>query len=499
MRLGTTEAVVVCCFGSAAAGVPHRHKQPPMVARWASHAAPFSPRDFRQIPVTTILSRYGSPFLGDACRQRIKPLGRAVPWGANRLARPAIVATHGHSSTLLNLARFASGGTTEKVSWWSVLNPFDWHLVSRETLTKAEMKQELPEVFHQQVPVEVEDYIRPDKTFFESLEDSWDWVVTFMSPVDKQMQWMRALHEGGAFGIDVSWGFTFVLWGVIMRLISLVPMLYAHRNTLKLAEINPQLNEINQKLKALKADRTLSAAERRIEKEGYKRMQNALYKTHGCSQYRSFASAAASPLLVTAFLAIRRFAMYEDDLERSSFFWVTDLTLPDPTYILPVICSAMFLFNFELNQSMNRGGRSSMSMYMRWGVRLLCCVMLYFFNAQPSAIFAYWIGLSGAGMLQPLLLRSTRFREFFKFPPPPKAALERQKYAAGRNPIVKAFYSFTGRTPLAEAVPANTAAVDKATGMTFQKLQDSDAEFEVVFDDSSAAKNPSAAAAKAPK
>lgn len=435
-------------------------------------------------------------------------------WGMHSCYRFASGTT---GTTAAETLAAAAGATPtdiipQKISFGKLLNPFDWDLGGlRETKEDVTIKKEIPEMFSQQ-PLEVQDYIRPERTLFESLEDWWDWIITFLSPVDKQVEWMRRIHQNGLFGVDMSWGMIFVLWGVTVRFISLIPMLYGQRNTLRMAAINPQINEIQQKIKALKSDRTISSADRRIEKEGYNRMKTALYTKHRCSQTKSFLSGIASPLLVTAFLAVRRMAMYEDDLDHVPFLWVSDMTMPDPTMMLPVICSGIFMMNFELNQGMNKGGRSSVGLYMRWGMRVVSIGMLYFFQSQPSAIFAYWIGLSGFGMMQPLLLRSTAFRKFFDFPPPPAVVQERQ--AKTKTPIAK-LAEITNRLvgrkvfteAAVEAADKSTTGtftqgpdkkiVDRASGATFERLEDSG--FEVVFEeDAKKSTTGKPAAARAP-
>ena len=292
----------------------------------------------------------------------------------------------------------------------------------RKTVDPEIIKQELPEIFERR-PEEVDDYIRPDKTYFESLEDLWDWVIGFMSPIEKQMQWMRSAHNGGFFGMDLSYGTVFLVWGVCMRLLSLIPMLYGHRNTLRMARCSTQTAEITNNIKRIKGDKSLTTPERRVMQDGYKRMEKAVYKKHKCSKYGSFVVGITTPVLVTSFMAIRRLAAYEDDLESATFLWIKDLTMPDPTMVLPLCCSCLFLMNFEMNQKLNRGGRSATALYLRWAVRVGALGFSYFCASQPSCLFAYWIGMSTAGMLQPLLLRNAKFRAYFDFPEQSKTAI----------------------------------------------------------------------------
>jgi membrane protein insertase Oxa1/YidC/SpoIIIJ len=350
------------------------------------------------------------------------------------------------------------------VAWEAVKPDENSSTIWRKSTPNVE--QQMPEVFAQQ-PQEVDDYIRPDKTMFEKLEDWWDWIIGFMAPVDKQVEMMKWVREVGFFGLQLDYGGVFVIWGAIVRLLTLIPQMYAHRNGLRLAMMSVQLNEITTLEKKTKADKSITSQEKRVINEGYKRMKKALYTKYGCSQLRSSVSALPTPILVTAFLAIRRLATYDEELESCKFLWVTDLTMPDPTYVLPLICTCLFLTNFELNQGMTSGGRGNGKMYMRWGIRVGSLVGLYFFSSQPSACFAYWIGMSTVGLISPILLRNEKFRKYFNFPPRPASSIEQSKYSIWNKILVK----------MGLKAPPKPEPEKKPTA--FSTIHD----FEVVFDE----------------
>jgi membrane protein insertase Oxa1/YidC/SpoIIIJ len=338
----------------------------------------------------------------------------------------------------------------------------------------------LPHVFDEQPAAQL---VQPSRGFYERMEDGWEWITTF-SPIDMQCSVLRSIHDSGFLGLTgpLEWGVVFVLWGVLMRLLSLGPMLYAHRNTLRMNRISPQVNEITQKMRAIKSDRSLSSAERKVMKAGYKRLQAALYAKNNCSSTKTFASAATSPFMMSAFVSIRRMASYDESLETSKFLWVTDLTMPDPTYLLPLACTSMFLVNYELNQALQRGGRSSTSLYIRWGLRGGSLIFVYFFAAQPSAIFAYWIGMSLAGTLQPILLRWQAFRDYFDFPPPPKASTQHTTLLDKAMLFMRGGETTQTLAVAQAAEEARGATVMGAGGVPLRKIQ----EEEVVFDSGAA-------------
>jgi membrane protein insertase Oxa1/YidC/SpoIIIJ len=320
----------------------------------------------------------------------------------------------------MSMAFPTTGGGQKRSFALATLSPSNWSDWRR---TKADVEEELPEVFAEQ-PQEIDDYIRPEKTFFESLEDYWDWIIGFFAPVEKQIQLMHYVRDNGFCGISMEMGGVFMLWGIGLRLLSLPAQLYVHRNSLRLQRIAIPLAEINNLQKKTKGDRSIATADKRIIKEGYNRMKNALHKKHRCSQTRTLVSGITTPFMVSGFLAVRRMATYDETLETTNFMWITDLTMPDPTWILPITCVGLFVINYEMNQGMSAGGRASSKMYMRWGIRCGSLVFLYFFQAQPAALFSYWIGMSLAGLLSPIILRWAGFRTYFDFPPRPAASVE---------------------------------------------------------------------------
>jgi membrane protein insertase Oxa1/YidC/SpoIIIJ len=405
-----------------------------------------------------------------------------------------------------SLAIGAAGGALQTqhrcINWGTVVNPTKWFgggggkkddsasLSQYESRsTSATLEEELPEIFANQ-PREVEDYIRPDKSWFEKLEDVWEYIASFFQPVEKQLEIMRSLRHDGLFGFDFGgWGMVFVFYGFILRAITLIPSLYSNRNALRMGLIGTQLSEITNSQNRIKADKTLSSAEKRIAKEGLVRMKSALCSKHGCAQWKSFAQGVTAPITLSAFMSVRRLSVYETDLEKSSFLWVTDLTLPDPTFVLPMICASMFVMNFELNQRMQRGGRSATGMYLRWVVRGGAFVFVYFFSAQPSAMFAYWIGLSLAGCLQPMMLRNQRFRDFFGFPDPPQLVKDSILRSEIKGPSLMERIFASQEDKLKQKL-ATEAALKKLKEKKFEKIDS----YEVVFDEPSVAAGASKAA-----
>lgn len=372
---------------------------------------------------------------------------------------------------MMTVSAVGSGQHLRFLSW----NPFKWGRSDVGRASSPRLEDELPEIFAHQ-PDEVDDYIRPEKSLFERLEDLWDWILSFMQPIEKQMDIMRSVHSNGVLGYEFhSWGHVLFFYGICLRLLTLLPSLYSHRNSLRMGRIGSQISELTNSQNKAKNDRTLSTAEKRVLKDGYNRMKHALYQREGCAQWKSFGGVITAPLTASAFFAIRRLTLYEPDLQNAPFLWIADLSLPDPTMALPMVCGAFFLFNFELNQRMQRGGRSAGGLYIRWGTRVGAAVGVYIFSSQPAALFAYWIGLSCAGLLQPILLRWQPFRNFFSFPDPPLAAKASivGKQEAELGLIARLFSKKETQKTGGGGEPSREAQAD-----SFERIDDYDVAFE---------------------
>ena len=262
-------------------------------------------------------------------------------------------------------------------------------------------------------PLELYEEIPYTRSRWEILQDIGEFFSNLISPIQLQINAMNYVHISWGF----EWGLTFLFFGGLMRLISLGPGLYVHRNALRLAQISPELQGITEKIRNARANQKLSREDKKVIMSSYKKQKKVLLQKHDCSEWRAFVQVLTLPFLSSAFMAIRNFASYESELEQSSFVWLQDLSLSDPYFILPALCGCVFFVNLELNRSLNRGSRSGSAIYMTWLTRIGCFGGLFLWHNQPAAIFIYWLGMSLVGFLQPLLLRLNKFRSYFNFPP----------------------------------------------------------------------------------
>ena len=70
--------------------------------------------------------------------------------------------------------------------------------------------------------------------------------------------------------------------------------------------------------------------------------------------------------------------------------WFHDLSVADPTYILPLLSSATFLVSVETNPPSGGQGNAD-NPGMRWGMRALAAAMVPLTASFPQGVFVYWV------------------------------------------------------------------------------------------------------------
>jgi YidC/Oxa1 family membrane protein insertase len=143
---------------------------------------------------------------------------------------------------------------------------------------------------------------------------------------------LRFLNEHGV----PNWGWDIIIVTVIFNLLMLPTRLMMMRSSLRMMRIQPKVDAIRRKYANLKATDP-KRAEMNTE-------MMALYKEENVSMYGS-----CLPLLIQMplFFAYYRVLANVIELRQAHWYWLHDLSMSDPKYILPaIIIASMFLVQF---------------------------------------------------------------------------------------------------------------------------------------------------------
>ena len=196
------------------------------------------------------------------------------------------------------------------------------------------------------------------------------WFTIIAKPLYLALRYLHGMLGPGAY----NWGWAIIIVTVIFNLLMLPTRFMMMKSSLKMMRIQPKVEAIKQRYKNLKATDP-KKAEMNAE-------MMALYKTEGVNMYGS-----CLPMLVQMplFFAYYRVLLNAVELRQAQWFWLTDLSTPDPKYILPIlIIVSMFLIQFLTpSPGMDPAQRKMMAIMMP---AIFGFTMLHF----ASGLALYW-------------------------------------------------------------------------------------------------------------
>ena len=165
----------------------------------------------------------------------------------------------------------------------------------------------------------------------QSLEPliQFGWLTVIAKPLYLAL---RYLYEHGVG----NWGWAIIIVTVIFNLLMLPTRFMMMKSSLKMMRIQPKVEALKKRYAHLKINDP-KRAEMNTE-------MMALYKTEGVNMY-----GGCLPMLVQMplFFAYYRVLANVIELRQAHWGWLTDLSVPDPLYILPgIILVSMFLVQF---------------------------------------------------------------------------------------------------------------------------------------------------------
>ena len=174
--------------------------------------------------------------------------------------------------------------------------------------------------------------------------------------------------------ITPNWGWAIIIFTAAFTLLMLPTRIMMMHSQIKMMRVKPKADAIQARYKHLKATDPRKA-------EMNQEMM-ALYKQEGINMYGS-----CLPMLVQMPLFFAYFRVLQNavELRQAHWFWLTDLSQPDPTHVLPIlIIITMFLTQFITpSPQMDR----SQQLMMAFMMPIMFGFILWHY---PSGLAIYW-------------------------------------------------------------------------------------------------------------
>ena len=160
------------------------------------------------------------------------------------------------------------------------------------------------------------------------------------SPVGLIQNSLEFLHQAG-----LPWWGSIVVCTVALRMLMFPLAVKMQANAARMNNIRPEADKLTAKAREHKqAGNDLLAAQVSIEL-----MQ--LYRKHNCHPLKMVIMPLVQlPVFVSFFIALRRMAYAPvESMKVGGLWWFTDLTIPDPFFILPVLGAVSFMAILEVS------------------------------------------------------------------------------------------------------------------------------------------------------
>ena len=240
----------------------------------------------------------------------------------------------------------------------------------------------------------------------------------------------------------LPWWATIISTTIFFRLAITLPLAREQAITLAKTElIQPTINEIlealkhNIAIKGRRAGKSVEEVNREFRMEARLHLRD-IYKREKCSPMKMYLLPWAQlPLWILISLALRNISGFfpktpelegmswcNPDLVHEGIGWITDLSVSDPYFILPVIIGVTNLLNIEMNTLRKKAPTKRQRIITRV-FRTLTVAMVFFASQVPTAMSLYWATSSSYGLIQNLLLMRPPVRRALGIPRAPSESV----------------------------------------------------------------------------
>lgn len=193
-----------------------------------------------------------------------------------------------------------------------------------------------------------------------------------------------------------------------IRLIILPLAIRGQRASSRMAHLQPELAMIKKRYELLG---TPSQAEQKAFAEN----MQGLFKRYEVTPFAALTTPLVqAPMFIGMFFGMKKFPnLFPEALADGGLFWFTDLTVPDPTYILPVMCGLSFIATVETGKDQMIDANPQHGPMIVNAFRAMALVMVPVITTFPTAMLCYWVPNNFITMSQSIALRNDWVKQKF--------------------------------------------------------------------------------------
>lgn len=202
-------------------------------------------------------------------------------------------------------------------------------------------------------------------------------VQPFATIVMRIMLWLKRV-------VKLDYGWVLVIFGLAIRLLLWPLNQSAMRSSIRMQRVQPELAAVQERYKN--------------DREKMQQEIMRVYQDHGMSPFSALSGCLPALIPMPVFFAL--FFVFQNTIEFRGvpFLWLSDISLHDPVYILPIMTGAsMFLLSWIGMRNMPKNPQSTMMLYLMPGMFTMFLLntasglSIYYLVQQIAAIPQQWM------------------------------------------------------------------------------------------------------------
>jgi YidC/Oxa1 family membrane protein insertase len=186
----------------------------------------------------------------------------------------------------------------------------------------------------------------------------------------KPLYWLLSAIHSGAYGLPGvgNWG-----WAIVLLVVLLKGAFYwlnasAYRSMAKMKALNPRIQEMRERLK-----------------DKPQEMQQEMLKIYREEKVNPIGGCLPIVVQIPVFIALYWVLLSSVEIRNAPWVgWITDLSIPDPFFVLPALMTVSSLVQTWLNPT----PPDPVQAKMMWIMPMVFSVMFFFF---PAGLVLYWL------------------------------------------------------------------------------------------------------------
>jgi YidC/Oxa1 family membrane protein insertase len=188
----------------------------------------------------------------------------------------------------------------------------------------------------------------------------YGWLTLLAAPIFWLLNWIHGLVN--------NWGVAIILLTVLIKLVFYPLSAASYKSMARMKKVTPRLTKLREQYGGDRA-----------------KMNQAMMELYKEEKINPLGGCLPILVQIPVFIALYWVLLGSVELRQTPFFgWITDLSSPDPWYILPVLMMASMIFQTRLNPTPPDPIQAKVMMIMPYAFG----VMFFFF---PAGLVLYWL------------------------------------------------------------------------------------------------------------